>query len=68
MEISHSDKNTLEFVDNAAMTFMLLETDRINGILLDSGIADRRLRQEICERLVFQSAYNYEAGLVHRRR
>ena len=62
MKIKHTDENTLEFVDNACMSYMTLVTHRLNQTLIKNNIDDKALRQEICESFLFGLTYDLDAG------
>lgn len=58
----HEDDNTIEFLDEAAMTFMALTVHRLNSALTESGVDDAALRQEVCAKFLFEFAYHHDAG------
>jgi hypothetical protein len=62
MRVIHEDSDTIEFLDEAAMTFMALTVHRLNGALTESGVDDAALRQEVCARFLFEFAYHHDAG------
>lgn len=62
MYIEHTDENTVEFLDDAGMSFMLLTTHRLNQVLQENGIENPIIRQEICGSFMFDFAYNLDAG------
>ncbi len=62
MKIIHEDIDTVEFVDDAAMSFMTLTVHRLNAALKDGGVTDAAVRQEICSRFLFEFAYHHDAG------
>lgn len=64
MKIEHSDSNTVDFLDDAGMSFMALTTHRLNEVLKRNGIVDISLRQEICASFLFEFAYQHDAGWV----
>jgi hypothetical protein len=66
LQIEHSDSDTLEFVDSAAMSFMVLTVSRLNEALVANGVANAELRRSICASFLFDFAYHHDAGwLVH---
>ncbi len=62
MRVVSDDKDTLEFVDNAAMSFMALTTHRLNETLIANGVADAETRQAICASFLFEFSYHHDAG------
>jgi len=62
MHVVHEDEDTLEFVDDAAMSFMALTVHRLNAALTEGGVADTAVRQEICSKFLFEFAYHHDAG------
>jgi len=62
MRVIHEDNDTIEFVDDAAMSFMALTVHRLNNALKEGGVADAALRQEICSNFLFNFAYHHDAG------
>jgi hypothetical protein len=66
LQIEHSESDTLELVDAAAMSFMALTVSRLNEALLANGVADVEARRSICASFLFDFAYHHDAGwLVH---
>ncbi len=62
MRVIHQDDDTVEFVDDAAMSYMALTVHRLNSALTEGGVADAAARQEICARFLFEFAYHHDAG------
>lgn len=62
MRVVHEDKDTVEFVDDAAMTFMALTVHRLNAALKEGGVEDAAVRQQICSSFLFEFAYHHDAG------
>lgn len=62
MNIEHTDENTVDFVEEAAMTFMMIQTHRLNEALKVRGISDQNSRQDICSDFIFDLAYGVDAG------
>jgi hypothetical protein len=62
MRVIHKDDDTIEFLDEAAMTFMALTVHRLNGALTESGVVDAAVRQEVCANFLFEFAYHHDAG------
>ena len=62
MKVEHSDTDTLEFLDSAGMAFMTLTVHRLNAALIEQGIADSGVREEICSKFLFGFAYHHDAG------
>jgi hypothetical protein len=66
LQIEHSDPDTLEFVDSAAMSFMALTINRLNEALVANGVGDVEVRKNVCASFLFEFAYHHDAGwLVH---
>ena len=61
-EIKHDDDHTVQVLDDVAMTFIALVTDRLNTTLRENGIADAGARQEICAQFMFGLSYDLDAG------
>ena len=69
MRVEHNDKDTTEFLDEAAMSFMTLTVHRLNATLRANGIANAVARQNICASFLFEFAYHHDAGwLMHKDR
>jgi hypothetical protein len=66
MRVIHEDSDTIEFVDDAAMSFMALTVHRLNTALKEGGVADATVRQEICSSFLFEFAYHHDAGWVRK--
>ena len=66
IEIKHGDEHTVEVLDDVAMTFMVLATDRLNKVLRDNGVADVGARQKICAQFMFDLSYELDAGWFQR--
>ena len=64
IEIKHDDDHTVEVLDEAAMTFMALVTDRLNNTLRENGVNDQATRQEICAQFMFGLSYDLDAGWI----
>jgi len=64
MRVVHDDDDTLELIDEAAMTFMALAVHRLNAALVEGGVANSEKRQEICASFLFEFAYNHDAGWI----
>jgi len=62
MRVVHEDEDTIEFLDEAAMTFMTLTVHRLNTALVESGVSDAAVRQEVCAKFLFEFAYHHDAG------
>jgi hypothetical protein len=62
MRVIHDDNDTLEFLDESAMTFMALTVHRLNSALIECGVDNAALRQEVCARFLFEFAYHHDAG------
>jgi hypothetical protein len=62
MHVIHKDEDTVEFLDEAAMTFMALTVHRLNSALTESGVGDAAVRQEVCAKFLFEFAYHHDAG------
>lgn len=62
MRVIHNDDDTIEFLDEAAMTFMALTVHRLNSALTECGVDDEALRQEVCAKFLFEFAYHHDAG------
>jgi hypothetical protein len=62
MRVVHEDNDTIEFLDEAAMTFMALTVHRLNTALTESGVDNAALRQEVCAKFLFEFAYHHDAG------
>jgi hypothetical protein len=62
MRVIHEDNDTIEFLDEAAMTFMALTVHRLNSALIESGVDNVALRQEVCAKFLFEFAYHHDAG------
>lgn len=62
MRVIHEDNDTIEFLDEAAMTFMALTVHRLNNALAESGVDNAALRQEVCAKFLFEFAYHHDAG------
>ena len=62
MEVVHDDDNTVEFLDEAGMTYMALLIDGLNSLLKEHGVAEAERMKEICSSLLFHAAYNLDAG------
>jgi hypothetical protein len=61
MRVKHTDKNTLELIDDAAMSFMALTVHRLNEALKESGVSKAK-RRSTCESFLFDFAYHHDAG------
>ena len=61
MRVKHTDENTLEFIDGAAMSFMALTVHRLNEALKESGVSKAK-RRSICESFLFDFGYRHDAG------
>jgi hypothetical protein len=64
MRVIHEDNDTVEFVDDAAMTFMALTVHRLNSALQENGVDDSAVRREICSSFLFEVAYHHDAGWI----
>lgn len=62
MQVEHTDKNTVEFLDDAGMTFMLMTVHRLNDALKNAGVRNKATRQDICSSFLFELAYHHDAG------
>jgi hypothetical protein len=62
MEIRHDDEDTVDFLDEAGMSFMALLVHELNGVLKDNGMKSPQKRQEACASFLFNFAYNLDAG------
>ena len=62
MRVIHDDSDTVELVDDAAMSFMQLTVHRLNAALKEGGVTDAAVRQEICSSFLFEFAYHHDAG------
>ena len=62
MDVIHDDTDTLELLDNAAMSFMVLTVSRLNTALLENGVTSSDSRKSICAAFLFQFAYQHDAG------
>lgn len=62
MEINYSDENTVEFLDQAGMTYMLLLIHQLNESLKEHGVESSSVRQEVCSTFIFNFSYNHDAG------
>ena len=62
MRIEHSDEDTLEFMDAAAMSYMAVVVHKLNSTLIEKGIKEVSQRREICTSFLFDFAYNDDAG------
>jgi hypothetical protein len=62
MKIKHTNDHTVEFVDDAAMSFIALTVHRLNEALRANGMPDSASRQEVCSRFLFEFAYQLDAG------
>ena len=62
MRVIHTDDDTINTLDEAAMTFMALTVHRLNRALTESGVDDGAMRQEICAKFLFEFAYHHDAG------
>ena len=60
--IKHDDDHTVEVLDEVAMTFLALVTDRLNMALRENGVGDVVARQEICAQFLFGLSYDLDAG------
>jgi hypothetical protein len=69
MKIEHSDSHTVDFLDDAAMSFMALTVHRLNEALKSNGVEAPEVRREICASFLFEFAYQHDAGwLIHQER
>jgi hypothetical protein len=64
MRVIHEDHDTVEFCDDAAMSFMALTVHRLNAALKEGGVEDAAMRQEICAHFLFEFAYHHDAGWI----
>lgn len=62
MKVIHTDENTVEFLDEAGMTFMALMVHELNQVLKQNGVGNSGQRQDICSGFLFNFAYNIDAG------
>ena len=62
MRIEHDDRNTLEFIDDAAISFMRLMAHRLNESLKKHGVEEAEIRESICYGAVFDMGYAVDAG------
>lgn len=62
MDVIHSDENTIQFIDEAAMSFMALMIRELNRGLAENGVEKSSQRQEICAGFLFQITYHLDAG------
>lgn len=62
MRVIHDDDDTVQFVDDAAMSFMALTVHRLNAALQKGGVEDAAMRQEVCSNFLFEFAYHHDAG------
>jgi hypothetical protein len=62
MRIDHDDNDTLEYLDNAAMSYMALMTHSLNYALRENAVADVQTRRKICTTFLFDFSYRHGAG------
>jgi hypothetical protein len=62
VDVVHTDDNTVQFLDEAGMTFMALMIHELNQALKANGVVKPQQRQEIYAGFLCNFAYNIDAG------
>lgn len=54
MEVIHNDDHTIHFVEELLINFVILQVEKLNLVLKENGIAEKDIRQKICEEFFFE--------------